>query len=77
MPTQTKAHLQSRLGRDVCSGELYAAHFLGAGGACKLIEMKDAQPRRQRGGLFSGCGQRQSQRLLQSRRFVQDGGAGL
>ena len=40
----TKAHLQSRLGRDVCSGELYAAHFLGAGGACKLIEMKDAQP---------------------------------
>lgn len=40
----TKAHLESRLGRDVCSGELYAAHFLGAGGACKLIKTKDADP---------------------------------
>jgi hypothetical protein len=41
---ETKDHLQSQLGREVGSGELYAAHFLGAGGACKLIEMKDRQP---------------------------------
>jgi hypothetical protein len=41
---QTKDHLQSRLGRAVGSGELYAAHFLGANGACRLIETKDREP---------------------------------
>ncbi len=36
--------LEGALGRDVCSGELYAAHFLGAGAACKLIKLKEADP---------------------------------
>ncbi len=41
---QTKTVLESRLGRDVCSGELYAAHFLGAGAACRLIELNSHHP---------------------------------
>jgi transglycosylase-like protein with SLT domain len=41
---QAKATLQSALGRDVCGGELYAAHFLGPGAACHLIEMNKATP---------------------------------
>ncbi len=40
----TKSTLESRLGRGVCNGELYAAHFLGAGAACRLIKMSDADP---------------------------------
>ncbi len=36
--TQKNAnHLRSRLGRDPSEGELYMAHFLGAGGANRLI----------------------------------------
>lgn len=41
---QTKCEMQTRLGRGVCSGELYAAHFLGAGAACRLIEMNERNP---------------------------------
>ncbi len=41
---QTKATLESTLGRNVCDGELYAAHFLGPGAACKLIRMNSAKP---------------------------------
>ncbi|MDE2465526.1 MAG: lytic transglycosylase domain-containing protein [Alphaproteobacteria bacterium] len=41
---QTRCQMQARLGRDVCGGELYAAHFLGAPAACKLIEMANHQP---------------------------------
>lgn len=40
----TRATLQSNLGRDVCGGELYAAHFLGPDAACRLIRMNDSQP---------------------------------
>jgi hypothetical protein len=40
----TRATLQSSLGRDVCGGELYAAHFLGPDAACRLIRMSDSQP---------------------------------
>lgn len=36
--------LQNSLGRDVCSGELYAAHFLGPASACRLIRMSESQP---------------------------------
>lgn len=42
--SQTKAQLEARLGRNVCGGELYAAHFLGPGAACRLIEMSDKNP---------------------------------
>lgn len=41
---QTKNQLESRLGRDVCGGELYAAHFLGPGAACRLIELNGSNP---------------------------------
>jgi len=40
----TRATLASTLGRDVCGGELYAAHFLGTDAACRLIRMRDSQP---------------------------------
>jgi len=39
-----RARLQSGLGRDVCGGELYAAHFLGSDAACKLIQMAENNP---------------------------------
>jgi len=41
---QTKAALQSALGRNVCDGELYAAHFLGPAAATRLIEMNQSTP---------------------------------
>jgi hypothetical protein len=41
---ETKACLESTLGRDVCGGELYAAHFLGPDRACRLIEMSRNAP---------------------------------
>jgi hypothetical protein len=41
---QTKCEMEGALGRSVCGGELYAAHFLGADAACKLIAMNGAEP---------------------------------
>jgi hypothetical protein len=41
---QTQTEMQSALGRPVCGGELYAAHFLGADAACRLIEMNGRAP---------------------------------
>ncbi|HTQ15006.1 MAG TPA: transglycosylase SLT domain-containing protein [Rhizomicrobium sp.] len=41
---QSRAALENTLGRNVRSGELYAAHFLGPGAACKLIRMSSATP---------------------------------
>jgi hypothetical protein len=41
---KTKATLQGTLGRNVCDGELYAAHFLGPQAACKLITMSANHP---------------------------------
>jgi hypothetical protein len=40
----TRCQLKGELGRDVCSGELYAAHFLGPAAACKLIRMNQSHP---------------------------------
>lgn len=40
----TRAGLEGSLGRNVCGGELYAAHFLGTDAACHLIRMNDNQP---------------------------------
>ncbi|MBU6443378.1 MAG: transglycosylase SLT domain-containing protein [Alphaproteobacteria bacterium] len=40
----TKTQLESRLGRPVCDGELYAAHFLGPGAACHLIALNGSNP---------------------------------
>jgi hypothetical protein len=36
--------LRASLGREVCGGELYAAHFLGPDAACKLIRMAETNP---------------------------------
>ena len=41
---QTRSILEQSLGRDVSNGELYAAHFLGPEGACRLIRMNASQP---------------------------------
>jgi hypothetical protein len=38
------AYLKERLGRDATEGELYIAHFMGAGGAARLIEQSEAAP---------------------------------
>jgi hypothetical protein len=40
----TVASLTASLGRPVCGGELYAAHFLGPDAACKLIQMAQSSP---------------------------------
>ena len=41
---QTKQSLECALGRQVCGGELYAAHFLGPNAARRLIELNDSNP---------------------------------
>ena len=41
---QSATAMQSALGRGVCGGELYAAHFLGTDAACKLIRTNQADP---------------------------------
>jgi hypothetical protein len=41
---QCRSSLQGALGRNVCNGELYAAHFLGTAQATKLIRMSQSQP---------------------------------
>jgi len=40
----TQGQLKATLGRDVCGGELYAAHFLGPDAACKLIRLAGSDP---------------------------------
>lgn len=41
---ETRCTMKSSLGRDVCQGELYAAHFLGPQAACRLIEANASRP---------------------------------
>jgi hypothetical protein len=41
---QTAAEMEDKLGRKVSSGELYAAHLLGPGSACKLIRLNQGSP---------------------------------
>ncbi len=40
----TESALRASLGRDVCGGELYAAHFLGPDAAAKLIKLAGSDP---------------------------------
>jgi len=49
---ETRSTLESSLGRGVCNGELYAAHFLGPEAACKLIKMSENQPAASAPGAF-------------------------
>ena len=39
-----QGQLKASLGRDVCGGELYAAHFLGPDAACRLIRLAGSDP---------------------------------
>ncbi|HEX4177100.1 MAG TPA: hypothetical protein VHY57_01635 [Rhizomicrobium sp.] len=48
----TQGAMEANLGRQVCGGELYAAHFLGADGACKLIRGTSATPNASAAQLF-------------------------
>jgi hypothetical protein len=41
---QCKSHMEQTLGRQVGNGELYAAHFLGADSACRLIRLCETSP---------------------------------
>ena len=41
---ECKSQMQNTLGREVSGGELYAAHFLGADSACRLIKMSETAP---------------------------------
>jgi hypothetical protein len=49
---QTRTEMQNTLGRDVCGGELYAAHFLGPDAACRLIQMNDSTPNATAASVF-------------------------
>ncbi len=40
----TESRLRTALGRQVCGGELYAAHFLGPEAACRLIKLSQTDP---------------------------------
>jgi hypothetical protein len=40
----TATSMSAALGRSVCGGELYAAHFLGPDAACKLIKLAENNP---------------------------------
>ena len=44
--------MEASLGRPVCGGELYAAHFLGADAACKLIRTSQSAPETNAAQLF-------------------------
>ena len=41
---KTQTAMETRLGRAVCGGELYAGHLFGPGAACKLIRSSENSP---------------------------------
>jgi short subunit dehydrogenase-like uncharacterized protein len=47
-----KAYLETRLGREAESVDLYLAHFLGAAGAAKFLKARDANPDANAANLF-------------------------
>jgi hypothetical protein len=56
--TQTNASaLSERLGRSPSEGELYIAHFLGVGGAARLIELAAANPNAKAADFFPNAAQ--------------------
>jgi hypothetical protein len=48
----TQNQLRNALGRDVCGGELYAAHFLGPEAACRLIRLNQTNPDKNAAACF-------------------------
>lgn len=51
------AALSARLGRAPSEGELYIAHFLGAGGAAKLISLASSNPHAKADNYFANAAQ--------------------
>jgi hypothetical protein len=49
---QNAARLRVKIGRDATEGELYMAHFLGAGGAAKLINAAASNPEAKAATMF-------------------------
>ena len=52
LTAENGAVIENRLGRPASTGELYAAHFLGASGAASLIEAAEARPDQRADQLF-------------------------
>ncbi len=52
LTAENRKVLENRLDRDVSSGELYAAHVLGAGGAARLITAAEQTPNSRAASLF-------------------------
>ena len=52
LAAENAGQIESAIGRSPTSGELYAAHFLGAGGAIRLIEGVQANPTQRADQLF-------------------------
>lgn len=52
LAAENAAVLRAATGREPNGGELYAAHFLGAGNAARLIEAAQEQPRQRASELF-------------------------
>jgi hypothetical protein len=52
LATDHAAYLRGRVGREPTGGELYAAHFLGAEGAARLVQAYEANPRASAAALF-------------------------
>lgn len=50
--SENKASLKDALGRDPSGGELYIAHFMGAGGARELIAQAAGNPEKSAAGIF-------------------------
>jgi hypothetical protein len=65
----TQGTMRASLGREVCGGELYAAHFLGPDAACKLIKAAGSDPGASAASLFPGAA------AANKSVFFHDGGA--
>ncbi|MEZ5878217.1 MAG: transglycosylase SLT domain-containing protein [Tepidamorphaceae bacterium] len=50
-------YLRKAIGRDPSEGELYIAHFLGAGGAAKMIELAETSPDEKAASHFPAAAQ--------------------
>jgi hypothetical protein len=57
LASDNAAYLRGRTGRDPSSGELYAAHFLGAKGSAELIDARQTRPGAAAAALFPEAAQ--------------------
>ena len=54
---ESRQSLETALGRDVSGAELYMAHFLGTGGAIKLIQANETAPGQSAAAMFPDAAQ--------------------